>query len=236
MRYYPSSTTYTYCSTKAIYCISTIYIRVFNQDPVSSSSSHQISDQQQDLLISPSSIMSSSDNRVKRHKKSNSPGTTRAPTAPQKFRCEICNREFSRKDNLKTHQRVHSGERPFTCKYCGQTFRWVGSWHCHEANHVRDGDRVGSTPPATKQLNTQYKAGRIGNRGGSSSSTSVRGTSRSKESRGRGGDRRVTGERSDRGERHRRSPRSGVVVTDEDPAVDSLNIGPWHDVLSDNGH
>lgn len=54
--------------------------------------------------------------------------------------CRTCNRYYSRRDNLRVHQRVHSGEMPYKCQYCNQTFRWMAGHRIHESNHVRDGD------------------------------------------------------------------------------------------------
>ncbi|KAM4694865.1 GDNF-inducible zinc finger protein 1 [Discoglossus pictus] len=40
------------------------------------------------------------------------------------FRCEICNRTFANRCNLKSHQRlVHSSERRFPCELCGKKFK-----------------------------------------------------------------------------------------------------------------
>lgn len=66
-------------------------------------------------------------------------------SANSKLRCTVCNQNYSRKDNLRVHQRVHSGERPFKCRYCGQLFRWMGAFRIHENNHVRDGHSIGES-------------------------------------------------------------------------------------------
>ncbi len=60
-------------------------------------------------------------------------------SARPKFQCMLCASTFSRKDNLKTHQRLHSGEMPFQCKYCGRKFRWQSSARTHEQVHERHG-------------------------------------------------------------------------------------------------
>lgn len=45
--------------------------------------------------------------------------------------CKLCGRFYSRKDNLRVHQRVHSGEMPYECEQCGKRFRWQSTWQSH---------------------------------------------------------------------------------------------------------
>lgn len=45
--------------------------------------------------------------------------------------CHICGRYYSRKDNLRVHQRIHSGEMPYRCNDCGKRFRWQSTWQAH---------------------------------------------------------------------------------------------------------
>ena len=39
-----------------------------------------------------------------------------------KFRCEVCEKTFSRSDRLATHKLNHTGEKPFKCMFCGNAF------------------------------------------------------------------------------------------------------------------
>ncbi|GFQ84820.1 tissue-resident T-cell transcription regulator protein, partial [Trichonephila clavata] len=34
------------------------------------------------------------------------------------FSCSICGKKFNRNDNLKVHERIHSGQGRYSCNYC----------------------------------------------------------------------------------------------------------------------
>ncbi|OJJ62633.1 hypothetical protein ASPSYDRAFT_144895 [Aspergillus sydowii CBS 593.65] len=38
------------------------------------------------------------------------------------YRCEICERTYSRRDHLARHHQTHTSQRPFVCSYCAKGF------------------------------------------------------------------------------------------------------------------
>ena len=43
---------------------------------------------------------------------------SKGPDKKRKFECEICFKNFTRRENLVGHIRRHSGEKPYICNIC----------------------------------------------------------------------------------------------------------------------
>ncbi|KAF5907096.1 zinc finger and SCAN domain-containing protein 5B-like isoform X1 [Clarias magur] len=58
------------------------------------------------------------------------------PPGCSPYHCSECGRDFNRMENLKTHLRIHTGERPYSCSVCGVRFRHSGALTRHFRIHT----------------------------------------------------------------------------------------------------
>lgn len=54
------------------------------------------------------------------------------------FTCTVCDRDFNRKEHLQRHERMHTGSKPFPCRFpgCRKTFSRCDNRDTHQAVHM----------------------------------------------------------------------------------------------------
>lgn len=57
----------------------------------------------------------------------------------KKYQCNQCSSNFSSKQSLKEHLRIHSGAMPFKCTACEKSFRQASQLSLHRRVHILEG-------------------------------------------------------------------------------------------------
>ena len=60
-------------------------------------------------------------------------------TGYKPFKCDKCEREFTRLDSYKNHVRLHTGFRPYKCEECGKSFNYLTTYKRHQ--NIHSGER-----------------------------------------------------------------------------------------------
>lgn len=62
----------------------------------------------------------------------------------KKFRCHICGRFLSSKQNLIDHHNIHTGAKPYKCEAngCGMCFRQLSQYYIHQSIHIESSSFV----------------------------------------------------------------------------------------------
>lgn len=58
-----------------------------------------------------------------------------APHAPSRCALQDCGKEFTHTGNFKRHIRIHTGEKPFSCRECSKAFSDPAACKAHEKTH-----------------------------------------------------------------------------------------------------
>jgi uncharacterized Zn-finger protein len=62
----------------------------------------------------------------------------------RKFKCSICGKFLSSKQNYIDHQNIHTGARPYSCSYpgCNTQFRQLSQFYLHKQLHQEVSDHL----------------------------------------------------------------------------------------------
>ncbi|XP_060772249.1 zinc finger protein OZF-like [Neoarius graeffei] len=74
-------------------------------------------------------------------------------TGVKPYHCSLCGKSFIRKYDLQTHQRIHTGEKPYPCSECGKSF--IRNWDLQVHQRVHTGEKPYHCSQCGKGFNQQ---------------------------------------------------------------------------------